>query len=121
MRKLFPMVILLALSACSSPKMTSRSFGAYTTVETTNVSYNPMTMILDSEPITHTIDISTQAGKTKLKGLSLNEAYNLVLVEAVMNNRCATLFQPQYTNLTKNGDVLRVTVYGYPARYKMQD
>lgn len=120
MRKLFPLVvIMLTLSACS-PKMTSRALNAYTTVQTTNVSYNPMTMVLDSEPITYTIDISTQSGRAKLKGLSLDEAYDLVLVEAVIANKCATIFQPQYTNLMKKGNVLRVTVYGYPARYKAQ-
>lgn len=121
MRKLFPLVLmLLAISACQSPKMTSRALNAYTTVQTTNVSYNPMTMVLDAEPITYTIDISTQSGRAKLNGLSLDEAYDLVLVEAVMSNKCATIFQPQYTNLMKSGNVLRVTIYGYPARYKAQ-
>lgn len=121
MRKLFPLVLmLLAISACQSPKMTSRALNAYTTVQTTNVSYNPMTMVLDAEPITYTIDISTQSGRAKLNGLSLDEAYDLVLVESVIANKCATIFQPQYTNLMKKGDVLRVTIYGYPARYKVQ-
>ena len=35
-----------------------------------------------------------------------------------MKYNCATLFNPQYTHLKKNKDILRVTVYGFPARYK---
>ncbi|MCM1441357.1 MAG: hypothetical protein NC131_19455 [Roseburia sp.] len=42
----------------------------------------------------------------------------LALVEAIMANRCATLFNPKYTHLTRGNKVLRITVYGYPARYK---
>lgn len=122
MRKLYyllSIIILNALVSCS-PKISTRTLNAYTTVDTQNVSYNPMTMELDSEPITHTIDISNQSGRAKLKGLSVDEACNLALVEAIMNNKCATIFQPQYTHLVDKKKVLRVTIYGYPARYKVQ-
>ncbi len=37
---------------------------------------------------------------------------------AVMMNRCAKLVNPQYTQLMKGKQVLRVTVYGFPAVYK---
>lgn len=84
-------------------------------------SYNELTMDLDKNPISYTIDISTDDGRLKLNKLSVPEAQNLALVEAIMVNRCATLFNPQYTQLTKGNKVLRVTVYGYPARYKAKE
>lgn len=112
-------ISLAALSACS-PKVSTRTLNAYTSVAPKIVSYNELTMDLDDEPITYTIDISTQSGRMKLNNLSLDEACDLVLVEAIMSNKCATIFQPQYTHLVKGGKVLRITLYGYPARYKKQ-
>lgn len=110
-------ILLVGLTACS-PKISTRKLNAYTTVSNYNVSYNKLTMDLDDEPITYTIDISTEAGRMKLRNLSLDEACDLALVEAIMANKCATIFQPQYTHLVQKGKVLRVTLYGYPARYK---
>lgn len=110
-------ILLVGLTACS-PKISTRKLNAYTTVSNYNVSYNKLTMDLDDEPITYTIDISTEAGRMKLRNLSLDEACDLALVEAIMANKCATIFQPQYTHLVQKGKVLLVTLYGYPARYK---
>lgn len=120
MRKLIYLLSVAAVALLTScaPKMTTRVSEAVSRVEETNVSYNPLTMTLDSEPITHTIDISTSAGQVKLQGLSLQEARDLVLVEALMANKCATIFKPQYTHLIDKGKVLRITIYGFPARYK---
>ena len=111
-------VILLGVLSACSPKMSTRKLNAYTTVSNYNVSYNELTMDLDKHPITYTIDISTESGRMKLRNLSLHEACDLALVEAIMANKCATIFQPQYTHLVQRGKVLRITVYGYPARYK---
>lgn len=107
----------LGITSCS-PKMTTRKLNAYTTVNPTIVSYNELTMDIDEEPITYTIDISSESGRLKLNGLSADEASDLALVEAIMSNKCATIFQPQYTHLLHKGKVLRVTLYGHPARYK---
>ena len=109
--------LLFGISSCS-PKISTRKLNAYSTVAPTNVSYNKFTMDLDDEPITYTIDISTDAGRAKLNKLSVDEACDLALIEAIMANKCATIFQPQYTHLVQKGKVLRVTLYGYPARYK---
>ena len=111
-------VILLGVLSACSPKMSTLKLNAYTTVSNYNVSYNELTMDLDKNPITYTIDISTESGRMKLRNLSLDEACDLALVEAIMANKCATIFQPQYTHLVQRGKVLRITVYGYPARYK---
>lgn len=110
-------IFAIGLSSCS-PKITTRKLNAYTTVAPTIVSYNELTMDLDPEPITYVIDISTEAGRAKLNKLTLDEACDLALIEAIMTNKCATIFNPQYTHLVQSGNVLRVTLYGYPARYK---
>ena len=85
------------------------------------VSYNELTMDLDPTGVTYTIDISTPEGKLKLHKISLADAQQLALVECLMKYNCATLFNPQYTHLKKGKDILRVTVYGFPARYKKAD
>ena len=118
---LFGIVVcfMVALSSCS-PKISTRKLNAYTTVAPNIVSYNELTMDIDKDPITYVIDISTEAGKMKLKNLSVDEACDLALIEAIMANKCATIFNPQYTHLVHKGKVLRVTLYGYPARYKQE-
>lgn len=75
---------------------------------------------LDVEPqgITYTIDISTPEGAAKLDKLSLAEAENLALTEAVIKYNCAMIVNPQFTNLMKDKRVLRITVFGFPARYR---
>lgn len=110
--------LLSGLSSCSSQKFTVTDQGASAWVDPVIESYNPMKMDLDSEPILYTIDISTDVGRMKLNKLTLDQARKLALVEAIITNKCATLFQPQYTHLMEKGKVLRVSVYGYPARYK---
>ncbi len=114
----FASVCLSGIVSCSAPRNRATSLNAYSTVTPSIESYNKLTMDLDKEPITYTIDISTTQGKLKLNKLTLDEAKELALVEAIMVNQCATLFNPQYTHLVKGNHVLRVTVYGYPARYK---
>jgi hypothetical protein len=78
-------------------------------------------MDLDPQGIQYTIDVSTPEGQLKLRKLSLREAEDLALVEAIMQNNCATLFNPQYTHLSKGKHILRVTVFGFPARYKRKN
>ena len=106
------------LTSCSTPKLTTTEKGGTSWIEEKFKSDNDIEMEPDSEPITHTIDISTQAGQIKLQGLSLQEARELVLVEALMANKCATFLTPQFTHLVEKGKVLRITFYGFPVRYK---
>ena len=109
--------VLFGLSCCS-PKISTLTKYGETRVDPFNVSYNKLTMDLDKEPITYVIDITTELGRVELKNLSVEEARKLALVKAIMANKCATIFQPQYTHVVDKGKVLRVTLYGYPARYK---
>ena len=44
-----------------------------------------------------------------------------MLTEAVMKYKCATIVNPQFTNLAKGKKILRVTVYGFPAKFKNQE
>ena len=57
----------------------------------------------------------------KLNKLKLREAENLALTEAVMKYNCATLVNPQFTNLKRGKKILRITVYGFPAKFKNQE
>lgn len=111
-------VVSLAMTSCSSLRTGSREENSHATVAPEIVSYNELTMDLDPTGVTYTIDISTPEGKLKLDKISLAEAQQLALVECLMKYNCATLFNPQYTHLKKGKDILRVTVYGFPARYK---
>ena len=108
----------MIISSCSVMRTGSREENSHATVAPEIVSYNELTMDLDPVGVTYTIDISTPEGKLKLNKISLAEAQQLALVECLMKYNCATLFNPQYTHLKKNKDILRVTVYGFPARYK---
>ena len=117
--KIFAASVALALTAsCSTTKTGSHTNNAWSTVRPDIESYNELTMALDPTGVTYTIDVSTAEGRLKLHKLSLPEAEQLALTEALMYYNCATLFNPQFTHLKKGKDILRVTVYGYPARYK---
>lgn len=111
---------LLAVTSCSSVKSGSTADHARDRVSTWNVSYNELTMRLDEKGVSYTIDVSTAEGRYKLKDLSLADAQQLALIECIIKNNCATIFNPQFTHLKKGKQILRVTVYGFPARYKNQ-
>lgn len=117
--------ILIGLSSCS-PKpqpqypvgIHTREINSMSTLTPQLKSLNELDYDFDETPITYVIDISTQEGRAKLKNISVQEAYDLALIEAIMKYKCANIFHPQFTHLEKDGQVLRVTLYGFPARYK---
>lgn len=111
---------MLGMCACSN-KITATHMNGWVASNTTVVSYNELTMDLDPEPIEYAIDITTNSGRAKLNGLTLDQAKELILVEAIMHAKCATIFQPQYTQVMKNGKVLGIKLYGFPARYKKKE
>lgn len=116
----FGAIIIMAICSCSSTQTITGGASPSSYVDLYTGSHNELNLIVASEPITYTIDISTTAGQSKLKGLSLQEAEGLVLREAVMSYRSAKIVDPQFTYLTKGRRVLRITVYGFPAKYKNQ-
>ncbi len=117
---LFFVGVLAVISSCS-PKVSVRELNANTGAKPIIESYNPLAMDVDTVPIAYTIDISTEAGRHKLKKLSIDEADNLAKVEAMRANKCDIIFSPQFTHFVHKGKVWRVTLFGYPARYKKKE
>lgn len=113
-------IIAAFLCSCGSPKYAGGGANPSEIVDIYTGSRNQLDLVVASEPITYTIDISTAEGRMKLKDISLQQAEALAIREAVMQNRCAKLVDPQFTNLMKGKHVLRITVYGFPAKYKNQ-
>lgn len=112
----------LGVSSCGTTHSGgAHSLNAYGSVKPNIVNYDEVTMTLDPVGVEYTIDVSTSEGRMKLANLTLQEAEELALVEAIMKNRCVTMFQPQYTHLKRGKKILRVTVYGIPARYKVKE
>lgn len=89
-----------------------------TEIATYTESINRYDLDVDSQGITYTIDISTQEGKIKLNGLSLSQAQELALNEAKTKYDCATFIKPSFSHLKKGKQILRITMHGFPARYK---
>lgn len=114
---LFSIVFCLTVSSCS----TSRSGGiGVTDTEVTTITHsiNEYDLDVDTQGITYTIDISTPEGRIKLNKLSLKQAQALALQEAAIKNNCARIVSPKFSYLKKGKQILRVTVFGFPARYK---
>ncbi len=110
--------IVSIFTSCSSPRTSALEQNASATVAPEIISYNELTMDLDPSGVTYTIDISTPEGALKLKNISLYEAQKIALTECLMKYNCATLFNPQFTHLKDGKKILRITVFGFPARYK---
>lgn len=109
-----------SFSACNTTFSGVNQRNASQTPQTRITSFNEYDLEVSSEGISYTIDISTPEGRMKLYKLKLREAENLALTEAIIKYNCATLVNPQYTNLLKGKKVLRITVYGFPAKFKNQ-
>ncbi len=111
-------LVTIIFSSCSISKTRAHSNNVYQAPRTYIESINDYALDVDSEGVSYTIDISTPEGETKLKKISLAEAENLALTEAVIKYNCAMLVNPQFTNLMNGKRVLRITVFGFPARYR---
>lgn len=123
MKKNFSYILRLFLlipiiSSCTTTKTGAHSNNAYRAPATYIESMNDYALDVDPEGISYTIDISTPEGASKLNKISLKEAENLALTEAVIKYNCAMLVNPQFTNLMNGKRVLRITVFGFPARYR---
>ena len=55
--------------------------------------------------------------RKRLKGLTLEEAKDKVLQEAVIARGCAMIVEPNYSYDMKGKKVTRITVVGYPGYY----
>lgn len=81
-------------------------------------SYNEYKFDIADDPIMFTIDISSAEGRVRLRNKKEYQVKRTLLVDAVMYNKCASIFQPQFSFLKKGRKILRATVYGFPAKYK---
>lgn len=111
-------LLMVLNSSCSTSKTGAHSNNAYHAPATYIESMNDYALDVEPEGVYYTIDISTPEGAAKLNKISLAEAENLALTEAVMKYNCAMLVNPQFTNLMNGKRVLRITVFGFPARYR---
>lgn len=115
---LLAIAFFLSLVSCGTSKTGSHSNNVYKAPNTYIESINDYALDVSSEGVSYTIDISTPEGEAKLRNISLAEAEALALTEAVIKNNCAMLVNPQFTNLMNGKRVLRITVFGFPARYR---
>ena len=111
-------IIAAVMSSCSTARTSAHSNNAYHAPRTYIESFNDYALDVEPEGVSYTIDISTPEGAAKLNKITLAEAENLALTEAVIKYNCAMLVNPQFTNLMNGKRVLRITVFGFPARYK---
>lgn len=112
-------IVATSILVCSCSSTRSGGDGITgTEIYTYTESINRYDLDVDPQGITYTIDISTQEGKIKLNGLSLAQAQQLALEEAAIKNNCARIISPKFSHLKKGKQILRITVFGFPARYK---
>ena len=112
------MICVVTICSCTTTQGGAYSNNATKAPKTKITSTNEYSLDVSPNSISYTIDISTPEGKVKLNKLSLKEAKELALTEAVIQNGCALLVNPQYTYLKKGKRILRITVHGFPAKYK---
>ncbi len=110
--------LIATFSSCSVAKTSAHSRNAYYAPNTYIKSINDYALDVDSKGVSYTIDISTPEGAAKLKKLTLAEAEDLALTEALIKYNCAQIINPQFTNLMNGKRILRITVFGFPARYR---
>lgn len=78
-----------------------------------------MTMDISDKYITYDLDILSPEGKVLLKNTNEAGAKDLALSRAIAAYKCDAIFQPR-VSVVRGGknEILRVTVYGRPAKYK---
>ncbi|MBQ6063397.1 MAG: hypothetical protein IJK87_07165 [Prevotella sp.] len=114
MKKIFlfyVMVLTVCLSSCRSSGNVSGNNAI--SIGTRVVGENSYKIIVGEERIApYTIN-----NRKQLKRLSLQEAKDKVLQEAVIARNCATIVEPNYSYDMKGKKIIRITVVGYPGYY----
>lgn len=120
MKNFYPFIVIvvcLCFASCSTVRSGGEGYTG-TEVATYTESINRYDLDVDPNGITYTIDISTTEGQLKLNGLTLAQAKKLAIEEAAIKNDCARIISPKFSHLIKGKQILRITVFGFPARYK---
>lgn len=116
----FAGITLSMLTACASaPKTVVDGNEMGVNVKSNFQHIDWMTMDISDDFITYDIDILSPEGKLMLQDISEEGAKSLALSQAIKANKCDAIFQPRITTVRGNkNEILRVTVYGRPAKYK---
>ena len=105
------MTMVICLSSCRSSKNVSGNNAI--SIGTRVIGENSYKIIVGEERIApYTIN-----NRKQLKRLSLQEAKDKVLQEAVIARNCATIVEPNYSYDMKGKKIVRITVVGYPGYY----
>lgn len=103
--------LVICLSSCRSSGNVSGNNAI--SIGTSVVGENHYKIIVGEERIApYTIN-----NRKQLKRLSLQEAKDKVLQEAVIARNCATIVEPNYSYDMKGKKIVRITVVGYPGYY----
>lgn len=116
---LFLLMMVLPLISCGSRRTlnTNRSYDDNSLkVQKSAVSQNAFKIIPSSKRISYTI-----SDRKKLKGLTLEQAKEKVLAEAIMYNNCALIVEPNYIYDLKGKKVTKIIVMGFPANYDFRN
>lgn len=117
---LVTLTVVICLTGCRTVYYQTSGQNSSLYANTTAHSDSELDLDISNTPITYTIDISTREGAQMLKNITLEDAKDLVTKEAVMRYKCALIFNPQYKQLMKGKQVLKIQIYGFPAKYKNQ-
>lgn len=115
MKHLISFVCVATLAACLSSCRSSGNVSGNNAISigTSVVGENRYKIIVGEERIApYTIN-----NRKQLKRLSLQEAKDKVLQEAVIARNCATIVEPNYSYDMKGKKIVRITVVGYPGYY----
>lgn len=114
------LTMLIAMPSCRSHKAavsTNRMYDDNSLKIQKNASAtNNYTIKVDNQRIKP----YTIRDKKKLKGLTLKEAQEKVLQEAVIYTGCAVIVEPNYMYDMKGKKVKSITVVGYPGYYNFE-
>lgn len=111
-------VLCILSSSCKSFRSSAEGF-TDTEIPTIIKGHGNFELEVDPQSITYTIDISTPEGRGKLNGLTKSKARKLALEQAAIKNSAARIVSPKFDFLQRGKrEILRVTVFGFPARYK---
>ena len=110
---LFACAAALAVSLSSCRSSGNVSGNNAISIGTSVIGENHYKIIVGEERIApYTIN-----NRKQLKRLSLQEAKDKVLQEAVIARNCATIVEPNYSYDMKGKKIVRITVVGYPGYY----
>ena len=114
------LVVAFCMSSCSSHKAAQATNRMYDDnslkIQKAASATNNYTIKVEKERI----EPYTINDKKKLKGLTLKEAQEKVLQEAVIARGCAVIVEPNYMYDMKGKKVRRITVVGYPGYYNFE-